>query len=153
MELAQFLLNLFPEVIFSFVDVLIFDCLPFVYCYNYRATLFDYRTNKRKVIDDHGRKGIHNVYYNVTLLDMCHRADLYFSKILLIIFSKVGSVETCGIYQLYFTLFVLQARSDAVSCGMGNLWNNHSFLADELVDHSRFTDVGSTDQTNFDDAA
>ena len=83
-------------------------------------------------------------------MDVGHCADLDLSEVLLIVFGKIRGVETSSIDELYFTLFVLQTSPNAVSGRMRYLRNYDSLLAYKLVDHGRFSDVGSTNQTDLD---
>lgn len=82
---------------------------------------------------------------------MQHGAYLHFSQVLLIVFFDVGSVQTSSVDELNLPIFVLDPRTDRISGGVRSFRNHHFVFAKDLIDKCRLTDIGPSDETNFDD--
>ena len=67
----------------------------------------------------------------------------------LIVHSAFSS-EPGGINKQKFTGFVRDIGVGRISCGAGNIRDNGSFLAGNLIDKRRFSDIRLSDDGNFD---
>jgi hypothetical protein len=75
-KLAQVLLQLGFQVPSGLVLVLLLDRLPLVNNNHHRPPFSNRAIDELEVVDSEGGKGVHDVDYDVGLLDVEHGADL-----------------------------------------------------------------------------